>query len=160
MRAKVRRRIWYWAALAALASAAAVAACASRPARPAQFTLRMTPVTALTRAACVSEAQGHGYSASAAATICRPAEGLAWYRAILTNHGPYGYPACTATGVDSAGRTLFAGRLFFRIGGVTGLFVPGLRAVTFNWYLPHRTSVPVARYSATCSAVPQSQWPI
>jgi hypothetical protein len=160
MRAKVRRRIWYWVALAGLASAAAVAACASQPARPAQFTLQMTPVTALTKAACVSEAESHGYSASAGVIICRPGEGMSWYRAALTNHGPYGYPACTATSFDSAGRAVFAGRLFFGIGGVTGLFVPGHRTVTFDWYLPHKTSGPVARYMATCSAVPQSQWPI
>jgi hypothetical protein len=36
-------------------------------------------------------------------------------RATLTNNGSYGLPACTATGFDSHGKAVFAGRLFFAL---------------------------------------------
>lgn len=152
MRGKTR----YWVALAVVAVGAAVAIGAWRATHrpgPAQFTFRMTPVTPLTVKACVSEARRYGYSASGGAMICSFGAGQGWYRATLTNRGSYGLPACTATGFDSHGKAVFTGRLFFAIGGIRGLFVPGHHSITFYWYLPHKTRGPVARYAATCAPV-------
>jgi len=150
----MRGKIRCWVALAVLAAAAAVAVGAWRAThRPGlvQFTLRMTPVTPLTATACVSAARRYGYSASGGAMICSFGAGQGWYRATLTNRGSYGLPACTATGFDSHGKAVFTGRLFFTIGGIRGLFVPGHHSITFYWYLPHKARGPVARYTGACS---------
>ena len=149
----MRVRNWWWVAVIVLALAGIVAVGAWRAShRPAQFTLRMTPVPPLTTLACVTEARRYGYSSSAGAIICSPGDGRGWYRAVLTNRGSYGLPTCTATGFDSHAKPVFTGQLFFGIGGIRGLFVPGHRSITFYWYLPHRTRVSVARYTATCAA--------
>jgi hypothetical protein len=156
----MRVKRWRWMALATVAAAVAIGAAAvaigvwQASPRPTQFALRMTPVTPLTTTACVSEARRYGYSASAGAIICTPGEGKSWYRAVLTNRGSYGLPACTTTGFDSHGKPVFAGPLFFVIGGIRGLFVPGHRSIRFYWYLPHKARANVARYAATCSPAP------
>jgi hypothetical protein len=150
----MRGKRWYWLALIVVAGAAAVPISLwLASAGPTQFALRMTPVTPLTTTACVSEARRYGYSGSAGAIICAPGQGTGWYRAVLTNRGSYGLPTCTATGFDAHGKRVFTARLFFEIGGIRGLFVPGYHSITFYWYLPHKTRAPVTRYTATCAPV-------
>ena len=143
----------YWVALAVLVIAGVVAIVTWRATRPPQYALRLTPITPLTRLACVSEAEHYGYSAFFGAIICKQGSGRNWFRAVLTNRGSYGLPACKVTGFDRHGHKVFSGLVTFGLGGIRGLFVAGHRTVRFSWYLegstsPHR---PIARYTATCS---------
>jgi len=154
----MRKRFWVAMAVVAACAALAVVAVVAVGARrgthpPAQFSLYMAPVPPLTAAARVSEARRYGFSASAGAIICAPGARYVWYQATLANRGPYGLPACAATGFDAHGKPVFTGRLFFDIGGIRGLFVPGHGSITFYWYLPRKTRVPVSRFTATCSPV-------
>jgi hypothetical protein len=128
----------------------AISGCGSSPQSP-QYTLQMRPAVPLSAGACIAEARHYGYSPTAGASICAPGQRRRWYRAVLTNAGAYGLPSCAATGFDARGRQVFRGRLFFEIGGITGLFVPAHQAITFYWYLPAQTRSPVARYAASCT---------
>jgi predicted small lipoprotein YifL len=119
---------------------------------PSQVSLSMRPARPLSRAACVEETHRYGYSIAAAGNICQRGIGQSWYHARLTNNGPYAFMRCVATGYDSHEKAVFHGLLPFEFGGIRGLFAPGHRSIAFSWYLPHRTSAPVARYVATCSA--------
>jgi hypothetical protein len=69
----------------------------------------------------------------------------------LTNHSGGAYPLCDAKALDSTGKIVFNGPLFFTFGGgIAGLYARGHRSVTFSWYLPD-ISRPIARYVATCA---------
>jgi hypothetical protein len=144
----------YWATLIVVTVAVAAAVVTWRLTRPAQYTLRLTPITPPTTQSCVSEAEHFGYSAAGGANICQPGNGRNWYRAVLTNRGSYGLPACTATGFDRRGHKLFTGTMVFGIGGIRGLFVAGHSTISFAWYLPGQQHRPIDRYTATCSPSP------
>jgi hypothetical protein len=84
--------------------------------------------------------------------VCRAGKGRSWYRAVLTNHGPGAYPACTVTAISLHGRVVFSGTILLSFGGApAGLFAPGHRSVAFDWYLPRKTHRPIIRYTAACS---------
>ena len=59
----------------------------------------------------------------------------------------------SATGFDPHGKAVFTGRLFFAIGGIRGLFVPGHHSISFYWHLPHKARGPLAGYTAAGSPV-------
>jgi hypothetical protein len=119
--------------------------------RPVQFTIQMRPAPPLLTKACIYQARRYGYSTLGAASICAAGAGRRWYHAVLTNRGPSAYPACKATGLDAHGKAIFNGQLLFLFGGVpAGLFAPGHRSVTFDWYLPKRTCGAVTGYTAAC----------
>jgi hypothetical protein len=123
--------------------------------RPAQFTMQMRPALPLPTMTCISEARGYGYSPVGAGSICAAGKGRSWYHAVLTNRGSGAYPACEATGLDARGRAIFNGQLLFLFGGrPAGLFAPGHRSVTFDWYLPGKTRGAVASYTAACAVNP------
>jgi len=123
--------------------------------RPAQFTMQLRPAAALPTKACISEARRYGYSPPGAESICAAGGGRSWYHAVLTNRGPGAYPACEATGLDAHGKTIFNGQLVFLFGGIpAGLFAPGHRSITFDWYLPGKTRGAVASYTAACAVNP------
>ncbi len=107
----------------------------------------------LTLAACADEAHQFGYSTGAGGLLCRPGLGGTWYRAALVNHGSYTGVSCTATAYGARGLVLFSGPLQFAFGGPRGLFAPAHWAMTFTWYLPHRTADRVRAYQASCSAL-------
>jgi len=120
--------------------------------RPVQFTMQMRPAPPLPTNACISEARGYGYSTLGAASICAAGGGRSWYYAVLTNRGSGAYPACEATGLDAHGKTIFSGQLLFLFGGKpAGLFAPGHRSITFEWYLPGKTRSAVTSYAAACT---------
>jgi hypothetical protein len=113
--------------------------------------MHMRPAVPLPAKACISEARRYGYSTVGAESICAAGEGRSWYHAVLTNRGPGAYPACKAIGRGAHGRAIFDGQLLFLFGGVpAGLFAPGHRSVTFDWYLPGRTRGAVTGYTAAC----------
>jgi hypothetical protein len=122
-------------------------------AQVAQFSLQMRPVPPLSAKACIAEARHYGYSSGAGSIICAPGQHRGWYHAVLTNRGAYGLPSCVATGFGAQGQKVFAGPLFFEIGGIRGMFVPAHRSVTFYWYLPAKARGPVARYATSCALV-------
>jgi hypothetical protein len=86
-----------------------------------------------------------------AAEVQQPGSGRNWLRAVLTNWGSYGLPACTVTGFDRQGHKAFSGPVVFGIGGPRGLFVAGHSTVSVTWYMPDQPRSPIARYTATCS---------
>ena len=143
-------------AVRALAATAAMSmatcGCGGSP-QVAQFSLQMRPVPPLSAGACMAEARHYGYTSGAGSVICAPGRQRGWHRAVLTNRGPYGLPRCVATGFGAQGQRVFAGPLWFEIGGTRGMFVPAHRSVTFYWYLPAQARRPVARYAATCTRV-------
>jgi hypothetical protein len=146
---RMRIRARYWVMLSVVAVVAAVVAW--RATRPAQYALRLTPMTPPTAASCISETDHYGWSAEFGAIICKQGNGRNWYRAVLTNRGSYGLPACTVTGFDRHEHKVFSGPVVFGIGGIRGLFVAGHSTVSFIWYLADQPRRPIAAYTATCS---------
>jgi hypothetical protein len=143
-----------WASLTVGVAAAltmAIGGCGASH-RPAQLTMQMRPAPPLPTKTCILEARRYGYSLPGAESICAAGGGRNWYHAVLTNRGPGAYPACEATGLDTHGKTIFNGQLLFLFGGIpAGLFAPGHRSVTFDWYLPEKTRGAVASYAAACA---------
>jgi hypothetical protein len=154
MSVRWRRRSWlavFAVPVVSLVIAGVVTACALGQRETAPLTLRMRPTPPLATAACTSELTSFGFSSRGAAQLCSLGEGRSWYRAMLTNVGGGAYPFCRAKALDSSGRIVFSGPLFFNFGGgVAGLYAPGHRSVKFSWYLPG-VSRPIARYVATCT---------
>jgi hypothetical protein len=144
----------YAVILVALIAGGVAAVTIFHPARPPQVALALRPAPAPTVAACVSEVRHNGYGAGAAGPLCASGAGQAWYRARLTNHGPYEFMSCTATGYDAGGKVVYRGPLPFEFAGSRGLFAPAHRSVTFSWYLPRKPAGAVRHYTAVCSARP------
>ena len=139
-----RQRYWYWywywywpvlfaVPLIGLVTAVVVIAVTSARRGPVELTLRMRPAPPQTIAGCIGQLTSYGFSSSAASQLCSLGAGRSWYHAVLTSHGAGAYPLCHARALDSRGKIVFSGPLFFNFGGgIAGLYARGHRSVTFS----------------------------